>query len=51
MQLPKVTEITRLSAHQDKPTENAPRQADATRVGAWPSNQPQSSSTESGSGR
>ena len=51
MQLPKVTEISRLSAHTAPPANDATRKADGSRVGSWPSNQPQSRSTADESAR
>ena len=49
MQLPKVTEISRLSAHTPPPADDAQRETDAPRLRTWPSNQPPSSSTAGGS--
>jgi hypothetical protein len=44
MQLPKVTEVSRLSAHTAPPASDATRKADGSRVNPWPSNQPPSRS-------
>jgi hypothetical protein len=52
MQSPKVTEINRLSAHAAatfRPSEGSQASTTAPRLGAWPSNPPQSSSTAGGS--
>jgi hypothetical protein len=52
MQSPKVIEINRLSAHAvaaPRPGESSQASTSAPRLGAWPSNQPQSSSTAGGS--